>query len=199
MSGLRLTIASPYWPIRAMQDHTDLRELARCQAEHRWAWQTHAPGERLMRLQKDDRQHPRERTGGQSLVEFVLVVPILLFLLFGIIDVGRYVYTTTAYGQAAREGARWGSVEQWAFACPGSVVTPSRKACTEAMTRSMVPAGAPAPAAQPNGVLYTCPNPCLAGEMMSVRVQGTFNFFTPIISGILGTPLVSQTAQVVIQ
>ena len=64
-------------------------------------------------------RHRRFR--GQAMVEFALVLPLFLLLLFAFIDVGRYVYSTTAYGQAAREGARWGSVEQWAFECPVGV------------------------------------------------------------------------------
>ncbi len=137
----------------------------------------------------------RDRTRGQSLVEFALVVPIFFLLLFGFIDVGRFVYTTTAYGQAAREGARYASVEQWSYTCPGSVVTQTRKNCTEAETRGRMPAGAPAPTT----VLFTCPATCRAGDLISVKVEGAFNFFTPGIRNILGTPTVSQTAQVVIQ
>jgi hypothetical protein len=137
----------------------------------------------------------RDRTRGQSLVEFALVVPIFFLLLFGFIDVGRFVYTTTAYGQAAREGARYASVEQWSYTCPGSVVTQTRKNCTEAETRGRMPAGAP----MPTTVLFTCPATCRAGDLISVKVEGAFTFFTPGIRNILGTPTVSQTAQVVIQ
>ncbi len=139
------------------------------------------------------RRHERSR--GQALVEFALVIPIFFLVLFGFIDVGRYVYTTTAYGQAAREGARWGSVEQWSFSCPASVVTQTRKNCTEAVTLSRVPAGAPTPTT----VTFTCPATCRFGDLISVRVAGTFTFFTPIIGNILGTPTVDQTAKVVIQ
>jgi len=137
----------------------------------------------------------RSRSRGQALVEFALVVPIFFLLLFGFIDIARYVYTTTAYGQAAREGARYGSVEQWSFSCPGTVVTQSRKNCTEAATLGRVPAGAPTP----SSVVFTCPTACRAGDLMSVTVAGTFNFFTPGITNLLGTPQVSQKTQVVIQ
>jgi Flp pilus assembly protein TadG len=139
--------------------------------------------------------HRRDRSRGQSLVEFALVVPIFFLLLFGFIDVGRYVYTTTAYGQAAREGARWASVDQWSYSCPGSVSPQTRKACSEAVTLSRVPAGAPTPTT----VVFTCPATCRFGDLISVRVAGQFRFFTPIISNLLGTPTVDQTAQVVIQ
>jgi TadE-like protein len=129
------------------------------------------------------------------MVEFALVFPVFLFLLFGFIDVGRFVYSTTAYGQAAREGARWGSVEQWAFSCPGSVAPQTRKLCTEAVTRSRVAPGAPTPTT----VTFTCPSTCRAGDLSSVTIQGTFTFATPIISTMFGSRPINQTAQVVIQ
>ena len=48
---------------------------------------------------------------GQGLVEFALVLPVFFLLLFGLIDVGRYVYMNTVLSQAAREGARLGAAE----------------------------------------------------------------------------------------
>jgi Flp pilus assembly protein TadG len=48
---------------------------------------------------------------GQAMVEFALVFPVLLLLIFGLIDIGRLVYTHNALSEAAREGARFGSVQ----------------------------------------------------------------------------------------
>ena len=45
--------------------------------------------------------------GGQSLVEFALVLPILLALLCGIIDFGWLYYNQITLNNAAREGARY--------------------------------------------------------------------------------------------
>ena len=42
----------------------------------------------------------------QALVEFALISPVLLLLLFGIIDIGRAVFYYDTMGHAAREGAR---------------------------------------------------------------------------------------------
>jgi hypothetical protein len=53
----------------------------------------------------------RCRSTGQGLVEFALVFPILLLLLVGIVDMGRFVYTANVLSQAAREAARVASVE----------------------------------------------------------------------------------------
>jgi Flp pilus assembly protein TadG len=51
------------------------------------------------------------RHRGQALVEFSLVIMVFLLLIFGLIDLGRLVYANNALAQAAREGARYGSVQ----------------------------------------------------------------------------------------
>jgi Flp pilus assembly protein TadG len=53
----------------------------------------------------------RPGDSGAAAVEFALVVPILLFLMFGIVDFGMAMYSQTIVGNAAREGARTASLE----------------------------------------------------------------------------------------
>lgn len=50
----------------------------------------------------------RARRGqrSQALIEFALVSPVLLLLLFGIVDIGRAVFYFDTLNHAAREGAR---------------------------------------------------------------------------------------------
>lgn len=48
---------------------------------------------------------------GQDLVEFALILPILLGLTFGIIEFGRAFFTYNTIVNAAREGARYGSLD----------------------------------------------------------------------------------------
>ena len=47
---------------------------------------------------------------GQDLVEFAIILPILALIIFGITDLGRAVYYFTTMSNAAREGARYGSI-----------------------------------------------------------------------------------------
>src|ERR1700683_3659749 len=51
------------------------------------------------------------RTGerGESLVEFALVVPLLLLLGVGIIEIGRFAYYSILVSNAARAGAQYGA------------------------------------------------------------------------------------------
>jgi hypothetical protein len=55
----------------------------------------------------------RTRRTGQALVEFALVIPIFLLMLFGLIDMGRFVFMSSTLSQAAREGARLAAVEAY--------------------------------------------------------------------------------------
>jgi Flp pilus assembly protein TadG len=45
------------------------------------------------------------------MVEFALIIPIFLVVLFGLIDAGLYIYMRSVLSQAAREGARVAAVE----------------------------------------------------------------------------------------
>jgi hypothetical protein len=45
------------------------------------------------------------------LVEFALILPLLLLLFFGIIEVGRLMLSYNTIANAAREGARYGIVD----------------------------------------------------------------------------------------
>lgn len=47
---------------------------------------------------------------GQNIVEFALVVPVLLLMIIGILDLGRAVYISTMLSTAAQDGARAGTV-----------------------------------------------------------------------------------------
>jgi len=53
---------------------------------------------------------PGKREDGQSLVEFALVVPIFLLVLFSIVDFGMAFHAWITVTNSAREGARVGAV-----------------------------------------------------------------------------------------
>ena len=52
--------------------------------------------------------HPGLRQRGQAVVEFALVVPLLVLLVAGVIDLGNGYQTYIAMTNAAREGAHYG-------------------------------------------------------------------------------------------
>ncbi len=51
-----------------------------------------------------------DNTRGNAVVEFALVLPILLLVLFGITELGRMIMTTNVLNTASREGARLAAV-----------------------------------------------------------------------------------------
>jgi Flp pilus assembly protein TadG len=52
------------------------------------------------------------RQGGQELVEYALVFPLLLLLILGIIEFGIIIFSYNTISNAAREGARYGVVNR---------------------------------------------------------------------------------------
>lgn len=55
-----------------------------------------------------NRIHKRSHSG-QTVLELVLLTPILLLMLFGAVDLGRYAYIAILVGNAARAGAAYGA------------------------------------------------------------------------------------------
>jgi hypothetical protein len=52
----------------------------------------------------------RNRETGQQLVEFALILPLLLLLLFGLMEFGLVVYAYNTLANTGREVARYGSI-----------------------------------------------------------------------------------------
>jgi hypothetical protein len=78
-------------------------------------------------------RRPNER--GQSVVEFALVLPILVFLMVGIIDLARVYTTMLSVESAAREAADYGSFgsQKWAStAVVGTKADMWNRACVAA-------------------------------------------------------------------
>ncbi len=159
------------------------------------------------------------RRRGQTLVEFALVLPIFLFILFALIDVGRYVYLNSTLSQAAREGARVASVEAgWMGKSDASCGAAAGPVCPANLSalRTDILAGANRMmqpfATIPLTDLYTscddatAPNPvttqtCADNQTLSlasVRVVSTYRPLTPLISSIFPTIPTQASATMVI-
>ncbi len=52
----------------------------------------------------------RNRRRGATMVEFAFVAPVLLLVMFGILEYARFFYTAQVMNNAAREGARYAAV-----------------------------------------------------------------------------------------
>lgn len=54
----------------------------------------------------------RRRTSGQALVEFAIVIPIIIFIVLGLFDLGRGIFSYNTLAQSARAGSRMAIVDQ---------------------------------------------------------------------------------------
>ena len=156
-------------------------------------------------------------------MEFALVIPIFLLMLFGLIDIGRLVYLNATLSQAAREGARVGSVEASyrgsadpACGTVGGPVCPANDTALwsdiqTGANRMMAPFGnvanvymscvlAPPDGTPPSGN-WTAPKTCsnhASGSVISVRVTSPWQPLTPLVSNIFGTLNLAGTATMTI-
>ena len=80
------------------------------------------------------RRKPGRTERGQSLVEFALVIPVLLILVFGIIDFGMGLRAYITVTQATREGARFGAVGN----DPGTFTSGGAGQCNGTTTTTIV-------------------------------------------------------------
>jgi hypothetical protein len=130
------------------------------------------------------RTHLRQRSLGQSLVEFALILPIFLVFLAAALDLGRVFYANITLNNAAREGAFQ------AAKTPG--LYQENQPCNQATNRvvcriqnesvgSMVAIAA-------TDIDMTCSAGCgaSAGSLVTVEVRGKFRLITPLLSFIFG-------------
>ena len=54
------------------------------------------------------------------MLEFALVLPVLLLVIIGVLDLGRAFFSSIALANIAREGARYGIDLDWKEICEGS-------------------------------------------------------------------------------
>jgi Flp pilus assembly protein TadG len=105
--------------------------------------------------------HPRDR--GATAVEFALLLPVLLLLLFGIIDFGRALNAQITLTQAAREGARLAALGQ---------VNPA--------VQTRVTAAATGLTGVTATVTSSCPVNAGSGVDAVVSLSYAFSFATPV-------------------
>jgi Flp pilus assembly protein TadG len=110
---------------------------------------------------------PRDR--GAAAVEFALLLPLLMLLVFGIVDFGRALNAQITLTQAAREGARMAALGE-----------PNVVGGTQAAATGLNPVTV---------TVTSCPVGAGAGVNAVVQVSYKFSFVTPVtaIASIFGS------------
>jgi Flp pilus assembly protein TadG len=115
------------------------------------------------------------RAHGQAMMEFALVLPIFLLLILVLLDVGRATQAYTTVAEAAREGARSGSIAAGA-------------GDTTAMVQTLAVAAAQS-AAAPMSIPTDAITVLQAPYRITVSVTDTIAPVTPFVGRIVGGAL----------
>jgi Flp pilus assembly protein TadG len=121
------------------------------------------------------RRHDPER--GAAAVEFALVLPLFLLLVFGIVDFSRAFNVQLTLSDAAAEGAR--------ALATGATATVAEDAARAALQSTAVPASA---------VTFPAPVACDGGPRASMTVATKFQFLTPFVGPATGGLTITGTA-----
>jgi PKD repeat protein len=145
------------------------------------------------------RRFPRLKLSarGQSLVELALLLPILLLLLAGTIDLGRVWYSQITITNAAREGALEAAVEPTSYAAG----QPCNKTTNRIMCRAINETSGGWITVTPADVTMTCSPSCDPGTPAAphtavVEVRGHFSLLTPLMAIFTGATDITLKASV---
>jgi Flp pilus assembly protein TadG len=152
-------------------------------------------------------RHPANRNG-QAQTEFALVLPLLLLLIFGIIELGRVVFIYNSLADAARQGARVAAVNQRDTGS-GSKCDPQDPsswtivACIRKTAVSFDLTYSPNSQNSNIQIQYTgssCAKRLITPSCLAViTVSYPYQPITPIISEIVGTVKMSSTSQMPVE
>ena len=137
-----------------------------------------------------------DRSRGQALVEFSLILVPFLLILMGIVDLGRGIYTNNGVSQAAREIARVTSVHVCASSC--TLGNSPETLAVIATQKSLVPGlsgGTASIAIACTTITNTTVSGsgCAPGNFVRVTVRVPFTVLTPLLSMVAPTALTSTT------
>ncbi len=145
----------------------------------------------------------RDKSRGQGLVEFALVLPIFMILLFGIVDGGRVVFANNQMAQSTRAVARVASTTcfQTTPACDASsgpiaaAIGSQGSSGTATPTWTVQCINPATNSARTNSGLDVCK----VGDLVLVTASAPFGFVTPVASSFGPVTVSSRTEQEIIQ
>src|SRR5438309_5761237 len=106
----------------------------------------------------------------QSIVEFAIVAPVLLLLIFGVVDFGRVIYVYATINQAVNEGARSAIRASALLPTNSDVETAVKQHAVDVSLANPCPNGpitSATPAANQGWIYITQPNPPSAPQSLA--------------------------------
>lgn len=155
----------------------------------------------------------RSRSRGQSLVEFAFVLPVIAFMVFAFVDVGRAVFAFNTVTNAAREAARVAAVSQLdpvsgPWKCQSdrpveSLVSPNWtfRGCAMTAGAALGVKGTDVTVAYatPPGTTLECSPNLNVGCLVTITVHANFVPITPVAGQVIGAIAMSSTQQLPIE
>lgn len=146
------------------------------------------------------------RAGGQSLVEFALVIPIIVLLVAAFVEIGRAVFAYNTIANAARQGARVAAVNQIAAVTDCDESRPiedpyephwSYRGCAIAAASALglTTSNVSISYAPPPSTTLTCTPTLHVGCIASITVTYDYSVATPFVSMLIGSFTMTQTSQ----
>ena len=154
-------------------------------------------------LRSGGSRHRRLR--GQALVEFAIILPIVLLVVLGTVDLGRAFFTSITLENAAKEGVLLGarSPECDDASAPDCVDPATVHGRVQADLDGIALSGFVAKCFAPGTTDFTgagkALDDCVDGDLYFVRLESPFELITPLMSALVGdTITIDATATAVV-
>lgn len=141
-----------------------------------WAFTTHVGRPTMMIARRRTQRWFGPVPYGQELVEIALLIPLLLLIAFGVLDMGRVFHAAITMNNAAREGARYGSFNPTDSGGIMAATLQEAQSSGVDLTASTI--------------TVTCPSGCTSGGSVEVTIEYDFQM-------IMGLALPSTTLTLV--
>jgi Flp pilus assembly protein TadG len=115
---------------------------------------------------------------GGAMIEFALVLPIFIVLVFGIIEFSILFYNKAVITNASREGARYGIIERVpTYATTAQIIAYTKERCEDHLITFGTPGEEPVVTATPSA------NPPDTGDLLTVEVSYLYTYL--VLSSLL--------------
>jgi len=156
----------------------------------------------------------KKKENAQGMVEFALILPVLLLVMFGIIEIGRLLVIYSSVGTASREGARYasavgvsGNSVLYYMDCAGIRASAQRMGILVGMQDSDIlisydEGPNPDPSLNPVVISSTCPPTndfdVELGDRVVVEVSAQYQPLMPLVN-MPAFPITSRTARSILR